>query len=149
MSAIPSRSAWPFFAHLLGAAFVFLGIAIFDLPRLVAADVTSEFQLPSVIAVARYVVLWFTYYGLSLFVLRAFPPSAIAGILYALSSAFLFIWAFQPSTFEMSLGVMRRISSDFEASAMRTRLFAVPAFALVQAAFLFYLVRRHPRSRVA
>ena len=53
MSADKSpRSRRPFFAHLVGAAFVFLGIAIFDLRVLVTADLTSELRLPTVIVVA-------------------------------------------------------------------------------------------------
>jgi hypothetical protein len=51
MSAdISPRSRWPFVAHLVSAAFVFLGIAIFDLPVFVTA-LTSELPLPTVIVV--------------------------------------------------------------------------------------------------
>ena len=58
MSAdISPRGRWPFFAHLVGAAFVFLGIAIFDLPVFVTADLTSELRLPAVIVVANTLLM--------------------------------------------------------------------------------------------
>jgi hypothetical protein len=40
-----------------GAAFVFLGIAIFDLPVFVTADLTSELRLPTVIVVANTLLM--------------------------------------------------------------------------------------------
>jgi hypothetical protein len=54
MSAdISPRSRWPFFAHLVGAAFVFLDIAIFDLPVFVTADL----RLSTVIVVANTLLM--------------------------------------------------------------------------------------------
>ena len=99
----------------------------------------------------QYALAIFVFYGFSLVLLRLVPLPTRWGLPYTLLSWFFCLWAFFPTRAGTG-GMMRRIAGSPEDYLAAQRLgewlhvAAVFVFALIQLAYLSYVVRRLRRS---
>ena len=95
----------------------------------------------------QYALAVLVFYGFSLVLLRLVPLPRRWGVPYVLLSWLFSLWAFFPSRAGTG-GMMRRIAGSYEDYLAAQRLgewlhlVAVLVFALVQLAYLSYVVRR-------
>ena len=94
----------------------------------------------------QYAMAGFVFYGFSLVLLRLVLPPAPWGVIYAVASWLFFLWAFFPT--RPTPGMMRRIAGSMEdylaaqRLGERLHLAAIFIFALIQIAYLWYVVRQ-------
>ena len=144
------ESAVAFTLHALGAALLLVLFLLLVAQALLSPvdlfvhrDYTASYDL------LLFAVLGFVFYGFSLSLLRVCPLSVGWGAAYAVSSWLLFVFSFFPT--RPTGGMMRRTAdlADYEVLRHRVHesfvifsLFILLAFALVQAAFLWYAFRQ-------